>query len=847
MERWRLGVWTRTRYGVVAATCSNRPECGRVLSPPASRRDRTRGGLSAFGASQHPLRTPRSTLLQHAIVLWSSYPHSRTGPPLNAHTMRPMRSPLALAALSAAFPMSTSPAQVPVLSPKPKIVMERRGSLPLVDGFAVTTEANELREHARVLSSELEALLGFPASTGDAGSLVKLELIDATEAEPDAAGLEGEGYVLVVDEHEATVRALNGVGIAWGTATLLQLLQSDGDLAGAIPCVEIRDEPAAPFRAVLVDVARQPHTIDTLRGVVELARLHKVRFIQLHLTDDQLFAFPFAPVTDALEGNSCFTRDELEGLVAFAAARGVTIIPEVDLPGHSSRLVQSGYLEGAEDDRDVADPKYEEALERLFDEVMDVFANSPYFHIGGDESGAGDALVPFLERVNEHVRSRGKCLIVWEGFHGAPTDALPAEGPDRVLVMAWESSYNAPWDLLANGYEIVNASWRPVYVVGGGSLIHPGSSAGRKWSPEEIAYWHKDRFMHWEPGRAVFEDRGPDDRDRTDHTWDVPKDEWRARVLGGQMCVWEQRDGSVLGDLRERLPVLAARLWSGDVEKPAAVVDRVRAVDSRVYGLVQPVAVSFDSNASGPMNLVAHHLGGESSKATFAIRTRQNGELRWSIKAMGGDWNWIDFPDPGAPSTVLDERAVAITGSASIRAALFAPDGTQIGSETWARCIDWPNRVHVTEFELPRRRSGAPERVDFSGLGVSTRTGSHLMPMLRGPLDHTAARGQRNDATLVAPGSGEYVIGIKTQSGWASLSLDLDGDEEFSPDEMLVAATPNSEELIARTVTLEEGRRYALRVDHETALPRPVLIVTLDEPGNERPTEITRHLAPIGR
>ncbi|MEM7518107.1 MAG: family 20 glycosylhydrolase, partial [Planctomycetota bacterium] len=296
-----------------------------------------------------------------------------------------------------------------------------------------------------------------------------------------------------------------------GCASLLQALQ-EPRRAGEpprIPCLSMKDRPQNSYRSLMIDVARKPHTIPVLQDVIRLAHLYKLRYVHLHLTDDQLFTFPFDPVVEELEGNVHFSRAELSGLVDYASARGVVLIPEIDLPGHSRRLIESGYLDRAEDHADVAAPRNFEKVHALLDEVMEVFHTSPYLHIGGDESGAGKALLPFLASVQNHVRSRDKRLIVWEGFHGAPTDVLPATGEDRVIVAAWESSYNPPWNLLAAGYEVINASWKPLYVVGGGAAgIHPGSSGGRRWTPTEMADWRLDRFQHWEPHRPVFEDQG---------------------------------------------------------------------------------------------------------------------------------------------------------------------------------------------------------------------------------------------------------------------------------------------------------------------------------------------------
>lgn len=736
------------------------------------------------------------------------------------------------------------------LVPQPSSVLPLNGSFELPPETVIYYAHERLAAHARVLSEELHWLTGMQLETDladgqKARKRPNILMVDGTQPDADVSNRALEQYALNITPTCIMVQASTLAATSRATATLLQCLETT-DAGASFPCGIIQDAPAASYRAVSIDVARSPHSIDVLRGVVRLARLYKIRFVQLHLTDDQHFTYPFAPVTDNLKNNAVFDRKELAALVAYADARGVTLIPEIDLPGHSSRLIQSGYLDGAENHADVASEKHWPKLRALLDDVIDFFPSSPYFHIGGDESGAGSSLVPFLERVNKHLRKRGKRLIVWEGFHGAPTEQLPPTGDDRILVASWESSYNAPWDLLENGYELINASWRPLYVVGGDSRIHPGSTAGRSWTPKELGEWHKNRFMHWEPGRAVFEDRGPDDDNRDDGIWDVRKPDWSARVLGGQMSVWEQRESSLLRDLRHRLPVVADRLWSKHDAPTPNLAERCAAVDERIWGLVQPIAAEIGPRVPGPLNHIAHHYSGASLDVTLRNRTRLDGEIRWATKKLGGDWNWIDFGNPDAPA--IQSHQPKIVGSGALRAALFGKDGKQIGAETWHRFVNWPMRVDVTDYRIGRRVPKVGTGIaggrtpDFDTFGEDRILARYQLPMLRGPLDHAAVKGQRFEATVVAPESGDLEIGMKTQSGHATLWLDKNRDGTFDASERIIPETPDTEKPLRATVTLEAGAEYALRVDHVSALPRPVVIVTLDKPGAQRPREITQFL-----
>lgn len=703
-----------------------------------------------------------------------------------------------------------------------------------------------LHAQAAVLADGIELLTGcqaelLPHTESDRDHAILLRLVegDPTGSQPGIEAL--HGYSLRVETGGIVLQAASPEGIALGIASLFQLLQPTAT-GFLVPRCLVDDAPALAYRSIMIDVARTPHSIAVLEDVVRLAHLYKLRYLHLHLTDDQHFTFPFAGITDQLENNFHYSRDELRGLVKYAAARGITIIPEIDLPGHSSRLRESGYLPEATSDRDVANETNFPRIARLLDEVMAVFSTSPYLHIGGDESGAGETLLPFLGRVQQHVRQRGKHLIVWEGFHGAPVNLLPPTGADRVIVAAWESSYNAPWDLLQAGYTLINASWKPLYVVGGDSAVHPGSTGGRKWTPEEMAGWTPAAFWHWEPGRPVFEDAGPNDPNRNDQVWNAAWIDRETQILGAQVSVWEQQESSVIRDLRMRLPVFAERVWSTQESTPAEVLAAAQAADAKVFGIVQPVGVQTAPHSSPIHALFESPPAGG---VRLFNRTQLGGQIRYRVAGFQGDLNWLAWKTPEDPMRegMPYQRPLDGQGGYALRAQLMRGDGRPVPGQTWARIQQWPDRVSVIDYEIGARTPKTfPDFGTFTEAQVLAR---YRLPMLRGPIGHTRVRGQRFRASLQAPDSGEYTISMKTQSGRARLWLDLDHDGLFSSKEELVTETPNTEELQSTPVRLHAEQVYALRVDHISGLPRPVVLVYLEGPGIEGRKEISSYLVPL--
>ena len=173
---------------------------------------------------------------------------------------------------------------------------------------------------------------------------------------------------------------------------------------------------------------------------------------------------------------------------------------------------------------------------------------------------------------HEIVRRHGKETLVWECFR--PDGEV--EVPRDIVVMCWETKSHRPDDLLAAGYRVVNTSWQPLYVVGGGR--RKGDGLIRSWTPREIHGWDKHRWEHFESDAPSF------------GGLDVAAD---AAVLGAQMCVWEQVAASVVPDLRERLPAMAERLWNpGAPGGFAWFRQRWQQQDARLERLLEHVAES---------------------------------------------------------------------------------------------------------------------------------------------------------------------------------------------------------------------------------------------------------------
>jgi hexosaminidase len=400
--------------------------------------------------------------------------------------------------------------------------------------------------------------------------------------------LGSEAYELEVRDG-AVVKGGSYKGVVWGLVTLLQSANADSGKV-VVPQMKIADRPFAEYRGLVIDLARRWHPIETVKQVVVLAHWYKIGYLQLHFTDNESWTFPSTAYPKLATPGRQYTLDQLRDLESYAAARGVTILPSLEMPGHSGAVVSAlPTLVG--DDPLVPDtgalcPGRESTYkyaETLVGEVCDVFRSTPYYHIGGDEVNMSawakckhcigfrkqhdiesdeELYRYFLVRLNDIVKKHGKRMIVWEGFKAKGKIPVPKD----ITVMEFESYYELPQNYTAAGYKVINTAWQPLYVVN-----------ARKWSPEKILSWDMYHWENWVPYSAAY-GKGID----------VPP---TPLVIGAQMCAWEQAANIEIPTLRERLAAMSERLWDHKTRRTFADFSaRLKSTDSKLTKLLQPPA-----------------------------------------------------------------------------------------------------------------------------------------------------------------------------------------------------------------------------------------------------------------
>ncbi|MGJ8725805.1 MAG: family 20 glycosylhydrolase [Roseibacillus sp.] len=361
---------------------------------------------------------------------------------------------------------------------------------------------------------------------------------------------EGLSYRIVIGKKGVDVTAEDVAGAAQAAATLLQLAKFE-DNTIAWPEGIIGDGPDQRFRCFMVDMGRNPHSPKMLRDVIDTMWFYKVNYLQLHLTDDQLFSWPSKAFPKLYSEQAGWTWQDFEELEAYSQARGVTIIPELDVPGHSTILRKYYPKVFGETTTELASlPEAQKGVETLISELLSVFKSTPYYHMGGDEAyGVPEEIQrDFINRLNVFIKSKGKQTLVWEGPHLGEGENKVAED---VVHMIWRCNEVLAQQALDAGYQVVNASWDPLYIVD-----HYPRTMFTAVDVKRCYQFDLQRFAHINHEFATY---------NTPH---LTKS--KAGMLGFCMPWWEGREQNLLPLCVPRLAAVAAAAWNREGESDFA-------------------------------------------------------------------------------------------------------------------------------------------------------------------------------------------------------------------------------------------------------------------------------------
>ncbi|MGW9167491.1 beta-N-acetylhexosaminidase [Agromyces sp. NPDC055658] len=330
-----------------------------------------------------------------------------------------------------------------------------RGAFTLGERTRLVVSGDGAAAVAETFAAPLRTATGFelPVEEG-AAEASDIELV----IDPEVEG--GEGYTLDSGADGVRIAASAPAGLFWGTQSLRQMLPGEIEEADPIepeggwqvPAASIVDRPRFAYRASLVDVARHFFPVDYVEQHLDRMALMKMNVLHLHLTDDQgwriqIDAWPEltgigASTSVGGDGGGFYTKDDYRRIVDYAADRFITVVPEIDLPGHTNAAL-SAYpelncdgvapkpYEGVEVGFSslCASPARAEATDRFLTEVLAEVAEmtpGPWIHVGGDEPLATepDDYLDLVRRITAAAAATGKTVIAYHEM-GASTELPP--------------------------------------------------------------------------------------------------------------------------------------------------------------------------------------------------------------------------------------------------------------------------------------------------------------------------------------------------------------------------------------------------------------------------------------
>jgi hexosaminidase len=333
------------------------------------------------------------------------------------------------------------------------------------------------------------------------------------------SSLGDEGYELTVNRRMVHVKAYKPAGLFMGVQTLRQMLpheiESDSTQTRTweIAPLTIRDKPEFAYRGAMLDVARHFFGVDDVKRYIDLISLYKMNALHLHLSDDQGWRIEIKSWPKLTEegGKSqvgggkggFYTQEQYKDIVRYAADRFVTIVPEIDMPGHTNAALVSYPELNCRDTTITPHTGTEvgfstlctgnEKTYRFVEDVLRELAEmtpGPYLHIGGDESHVTplNDYIRFMNRVQPMVAKYGKTVIGWDEL--AKADLLP-----NSVVQFWADSDNS---LLAvsKGAKVIMSPAKKVYL---DMQYDSTTRLGLHWA----AYIEVDSAYDWDPSSYV--------------------------------------------------------------------------------------------------------------------------------------------------------------------------------------------------------------------------------------------------------------------------------------------------------------------------------------------------------
>ena len=425
---------------------------------------------------------------------------------------RSILNPFYVILMMVAFAFSADASAYKIV-PQPLEVVEAEGTYEISRNTPVYVTDKSLLPTARYLADYAETFLGIPLT------VVEKPVIGATggillRLSDDVKGDEAYRLSVTSDAGVVITAGAKGGGAFYGVQTLIQLLPSRSGIRAILQAVEINDRPRFAYRGLLLDVARHYFPVAYIKKYLDFMAFHKLNYFHWHLSDDQGWRLEvkcrpeltsFGSLREGeIEGlypgkykelpyGGYYTREDVRTIVEYAAERNITVIPEIDIPGHCMAVLATYPELGTNPEEDkkcaltwgiynksnnVLAPKPEtfDFLNDVFTEICGMFPG-PYVHLGGDEcaprwwkesdetqkfmreQGLNDESALhsyFVHYVQKVIERNGKTAFGWD-------EVLEGGASENCVVVNWQKP-EAGVESVKSGHRTVRANMRWNYL-----------------------------------------------------------------------------------------------------------------------------------------------------------------------------------------------------------------------------------------------------------------------------------------------------------------------------------------------------------------------------------------------
>ena len=406
--------------------------------------------------------------------------------------------------------------------PAPLSLTRGAGFFQLDSSTAIVVDAasDEVPGIAQLLTLQLRPPTGLPLLVARQTGMqtpprgIKLRIDDARATDGD------EGYGLVVTPDSVHLVARAPAGLFRGIQTIRQLLPFGIEAENSvirmgewrIPSVTITDRPRFAWRGTMLDVSRHFFAVDEVKQHIDLLALYKINVLHLHLADDQGWRIEIKSRPQLVAQGSAmqvggaaggfYTQEEYAEIVRYAHARYITIVPEIDMPGHTNAMLISHPTLSCGRQTPAPYTSIRVGFSALCpdsagtwtlvdDIVREIAALTPgpYFHIGGDEveTLTHEQYARFVERAQEIVLRHGKRMIGWEEIYKATLHPT-------TLVQQWRS--DSARNALSQGVKLIMSPGKKAYI---DMKYDRSTELGLRWAgliPLDTAY-------NWDPANYI--------------------------------------------------------------------------------------------------------------------------------------------------------------------------------------------------------------------------------------------------------------------------------------------------------------------------------------------------------